>query len=198
MSFRKNVTERGSSIIEVLAVLAVIACLVVSATQNGRTVIAAIMNSEDRYGDAQALMKTLSTYFSSYRIYPAMSATQLFGLGFLNADYYDEQTHKAMHPFEGEITFSTKDNGLRYSFTYHDLPGNVCVAMATMDIPVANLYSIKIGSHTARMYPEPGVAYNQTVHLPFVMSEAAKECGDVSDQDSKGNDNDIDIEFTFM
>lgn len=32
-------------------------CLVVSATQNGRTVIAAIMNSEDRYGDAQALMK---------------------------------------------------------------------------------------------------------------------------------------------
>ena len=32
-------------------------CLVVSATQNGRTVIAAILNSEDRYGDAQALMK---------------------------------------------------------------------------------------------------------------------------------------------
>ena len=32
-------------------------CLVVSATQNGRTVIAAILNSSDRYGDAQALMK---------------------------------------------------------------------------------------------------------------------------------------------
>ncbi len=31
-------------------------CLVVSATQNGRTVIAAIVNSEDRYGDAQELM----------------------------------------------------------------------------------------------------------------------------------------------
>lgn len=31
-------------------------CLVVSATQQGRTVIAAIMNSEDRYGDAQVLM----------------------------------------------------------------------------------------------------------------------------------------------
>ena len=32
-------------------------CLVVSATQNGRTVIATILNSADRYGDAQALMK---------------------------------------------------------------------------------------------------------------------------------------------
>lgn len=31
-------------------------CLVVSATQNGRTVIATILNSDDRYGDAQALM----------------------------------------------------------------------------------------------------------------------------------------------
>ncbi len=197
MSFRKNVTERGSSIIEVLAVLAVIG-MVGMGLLSGYNYVMGKFNTSKIVTHAQALMKTLSTYFSSYRIYPAMSATQLFGLGFLNADYYDEQTHKAMHPFEGEITFSTKDNGLRYSFTYHDLPGNVCVAMATMDIPVANLYSIKIGDHTARMYPEPGVAYKQTVHLPFVMSEAAKECGDVSDQDSKGNDNDIDIEFTFM
>lgn len=31
-------------------------CLVVSATRDGRTVIASIMNSEDRYGDAQKLM----------------------------------------------------------------------------------------------------------------------------------------------
>lgn len=31
-------------------------CLITSATQNGRTVIASIMNSDDRYGDAQKLM----------------------------------------------------------------------------------------------------------------------------------------------
>lgn len=31
-------------------------CLVASATQDGRTVIASIMNSDDRFGDAQKLM----------------------------------------------------------------------------------------------------------------------------------------------
>lgn len=32
------------------------ACLVTSATQDGRTVIATILNSDDRFGDAQTLM----------------------------------------------------------------------------------------------------------------------------------------------
>lgn len=196
MFLRKNDTERGSSIVEVLAVLAVIGMVAIGLL-SGYNHVMGKFNTSKTVTHAQALMKTMSTYFSSYRIYPAMTANQLFRLGFLNADYYDEESNRALHPFEGEITFSTAADGLRYSFTYHDLPGNVCVAMAMMDIPVPNLFSIKVGDHTARMYPEPGVVYNQNLHLPFVMTEAAEECGDAN-ENSLGNNNDIDVEFTFM
>lgn len=190
MLLRRQHCEKGSSIIEVLAVLALIGIFAMGMLA-GYNHVMGKFNTSKIVTSAQALMKNLSSYFSSFRSYPAMTAKQLFDLGFIEGDSFDQETNQAVHPFNGEITFAVENGGLRYSITYHGLPGNVCVAMAMMDIPVTNLLSIQIGNHTARHYPEPGVAYNQNIHLPYVMNEAGDEC-DADEED--GND----IEFVFM
>ena len=190
MLLRRRICDKGASIIEVLAVLAVIGILSMGMLA-GYNHVMGKFNTSKIVTNAQAMMKNLSTYFSSFRIYPAMTARQLFDLGFIDGDTFDQETNQAVHPFEGEITFAIQNGGLRYSITYHGLPGNICVAMAMMDIPVTNLFSIQIGNHAARHYPEPGVVYNQNIHLPYVMTEAGDEC-DADEED--GND----IEFVFM
>lgn len=187
---KKN--QRGASMVEVMAVLAVIGMLAIGMLSGYQTMMSRFKTSRI-VTQIQGLMKNLSTYFAPYRVYPASvsAATfpeNLYKLGFLDDEYYDSEKKEARHTFSGKITFST--TGDKYSFTYHDLPGSVCANVAIMDIPVPNLYSIKINENAARTYPDPlqEQTYDEEMYLPFVTTEAAKQC----EKDEN------DITFTFL
>lgn len=176
----KTEGQRGASMVEIMGVLAVIGMMAIGMLVGYQGLMTRFKTSQI-VTHIQGLMKNMSTYFSSYRVYPTLTATQLYKLQFLTEEYYDDTGKVAIHPFGGNITFAAAnaaDGRSTYSFTYTNLPGAACVAVATMDIPVQNLLSIKIGNHTARAYPEPGEegGYDVTKHLPFAASEAAKEC----------------------
>lgn len=76
-------------------------CLVVSATQDGRTVIATILNSDDRYGDAQILMKygfsVLKPLENVYIIRKAPAGQTLSDLGRQHLEQAQAQSQKQVY-----------------------------------------------------------------------------------------------------
>lgn len=177
----KNKThEIGATMLEVMAVLAIIGLISVGAIQTYNKAMEKLRTSQI-VSQAQKLMKDLSTYFSAYRVYPELTPEKLYKLGFLSEEVYNEDTHTAQHYFGGGILFNSHD-GTMYAFRYDELPVNVCVAMATMDINVTNLYAIGIntpqGSLSGKKFPTEGEVYNPEKHLPYELGQAIKDCTD--------------------
>ena len=176
----KTEGQRGASMVEIMGVLAVIGMMAIGMLVGYQGIMTRFKTSKI-VTHAQGLMKSLTGYFASFRDYPNLSAEQLHNLKFIDDEYYNSTNKTSSNPFGGELTYSVSaangNNPATYSFTYTNLPGAACVAVATMDIPVQNLLSIKTGNHAARTYPPQGTEYDIAQHLPFASSEAAAQCG---------------------
>lgn len=161
--------------VEILCVLAFVGIVTLGALAAYSKIMSKFKTTQ-AINQAQHVMKSLSAYFAAYRQYPNISAEKIYRLGFLGDESYDATNHSTMHPFGGQITFSTADDGQMYSFQYDKLPVSVCVALATMDINVTNLYSIKVGSAAAHLYPDSDANYNASRHLPYDVTAAITDC----------------------
>jgi type II secretory pathway pseudopilin PulG len=171
----RNSNENGASMVEILCVLAFVGIVTLGALAAYSKIMSKFKTTQ-AINQAQHVMKSLSTYFAAYRQYPVISAEKIYRLGFLGDESYDATNHSTMHPFGGLITFSTADDGKMYSFQYDTLPVSACVAMATMDINVTNLYSITVGTAAAHLYPDTGVDYDASRHLPYDVGAAITDC----------------------
>lgn len=93
---------------------------------------------------------------------------------------------KLRHAYRGEVTVSgTKDS---FSITFADLPGTVCMELATLDWQIGNDSDLLSCQVNEDVYRWPLSAGSGERNLPVSLQDATDSCLDRTETDDEGNE----------